>query len=243
MTQPYASRAIPLEGMYNLRDIGGLPTADGRTTRWRTILRSDSPHRLSEAGVQALLAEGLRSVLDLRYPHDLQAEPDPFAACATVDYHHTPMYLKLGGDGDFTSLAEMFCRILDHHGDSLVGQLRLLATPGKLPALIHCSSGKDRTGMLVAVALKLAGVSDDDVVADFALSADNLRPDHRLQAERLTLRGWSPQKIAWFLESPPEAMTGALAHLQQAHSGVAAYLTARGFGPADQAALRSLLVE
>ena len=54
---------------------------------------------------------------------------------------------------------------------------------------------------------------------------------------------WTPEKIAWFLESPPEAMAGALAYLHATHGGVRAYLTARGFGPADQAALRSLLVE
>ncbi len=243
---PYASpseRSIPLEGMYNVRDLGGLPTAGGRLTRRGVLLRADSPHRLTPAGQQRLLDAGVRTVIDLRYDHDIVDEPDPFATCATVAYIHHPLYVKVGGDGLYQSLEDLCCRVLDHHQEAVAQVLHLLVAPGTHPALVHCTSGKDRTGIIVALTLAAAGVLDDAIVEDFAASAANLLPDRPVHVERLTGRGFTPERIAWFVESPPAAMAGMLRHLRDRYGGIAPYLTGIGFGPEAQAALCRLLVE
>ncbi len=243
---PYASpseRAIPLEGMYNVRDLGGLPTAGGRLTRRGVLLRADSPHRLTPAGQQRLLDAGLRTVIDLRYDHDIVDEPDPFATCSTVAYVHYPLYVKVGGDGLYQSLEDLFCRVLDYHQESVAHVLRLLVAPGAPPALVHCTSGKDRTGVVVALALAAAGVTDAAIIEDFAVSAGNLLPDRPIHVERLIGRGFTPERIEWFVDSPPEAMTGMLRHLRQRYDGPASYLTGIGFDAEAQAALQRLLVE
>ena len=84
-------RHLKLAGTYNFRDIGGYPARNGGTTRWRTLLRSDSPHRLSEADRAALVEYGLRTAIDLRQAEELAEAPNVFAASAHVTYRHLPL--------------------------------------------------------------------------------------------------------------------------------------------------------
>src|SRR5215475_2365688 len=84
-------RHLGLEGTYNLRDTGGYRTLDGRTTRWRTFLRSDSLHRLPHLARTTLLKYGLRTVVDLRRSDELHTAPNVFASSSEVVYHHVSL--------------------------------------------------------------------------------------------------------------------------------------------------------
>lgn len=82
----HGKRHLPLEGAYNIRDIGGYPTPDGTTTGWRTFLRADSLHKLTPAAQQELIDYGLRTVVDLRFDHECSTAPNVFAASDEVAY-------------------------------------------------------------------------------------------------------------------------------------------------------------
>lgn len=236
------NRHLPLDTIYNLRDIGGLPATDGRTIRWRTLLRSDSTHLLTPPAQDAVITEGVRTVIDLRFGEDLVDEPDPFTHRPDVAYCHLPLYEKVGGEGLFSSLEDLFCRMADHNGDAINRVLHKLLEPDTLPALVHCTGGKDRTGVVMALAELAVGVPEASVIEDFAVSADYLRPNMDFRRRRLVSRGWAPERAAWFLESPPEAMERFLRHLDSRYGGPQAYLDSIGFGAEARAALAERLL-
>src|SRR5919206_5017078 len=92
-----ASSALPrhlsLTGTYNLRDTGGYRTLDGRTTRWRTFLRSDSLHRVPPMAQTTLLNYGVRTVIDLRRSDELHVAPNVFAGSSIVSYHQISLLM------------------------------------------------------------------------------------------------------------------------------------------------------
>ena len=84
-------RAVSVEGAYNVRDLGGYETRDGRTTRWGKYLRADTLMNLTPAGVQTLVDYGVRNIIDLRRSNDLQFRPSPFIGNESVTYYHQNM--------------------------------------------------------------------------------------------------------------------------------------------------------
>ena len=181
------ARLVPLEGSYNFRDLGGYRGHDGRHTRWGRLFRSDALHELTVDDVAALRAVGLRTVVDLRTERELHAsgrgplEPEPVA------FHHLAVVQEgvRGADraegeslaapappGD--DLAERYLWYLDVGRDSLVEALTLMGDADRYPLVFHCSAGKDRTGVLAALVLELAGVDREAVVADYVLTADRI---------------------------------------------------------------------
>ena len=184
---------IDLEGAANVRDVGGLPTVDGRATRPGVLLRADNLQGLTSGDVERLTGElGVRTVLDLRTGREVQDEgPGPLRATA-VTHHHVSLIPEPPGE----SAREEIDRAVPHRPEragtarndmtgyyvgyledapaNLARALRLLADPGTGTALVHCAAGKDRTGVLVAVALSLAGVRREAVVADYVRSAERI---------------------------------------------------------------------
>src|SRR5438309_7631744 len=115
-TSSQRQRVLALAGTYNLRDVGGYLTQDGRQTRWRTLFRSDSLHRLAETEQATLLGMGLRSVLDLRYERELAEAPNVFATSTGVRYLNLPLLAGPSGaqqGGDYPSLEEVYRRMAD----------------------------------------------------------------------------------------------------------------------------------
>ena len=184
---------IDLEGAANVRDVGGLPTVDGRTTRPGVLLRADNLQGLTPADVERLTGElGVRTVVDLRTGREVQDEgPGPLRA-TSVAHHHVSLIPEPPGelpreeirravphrpDRAGTSPTDMtgfYVGYLEDAPGNLARALRLLADPGTGTALVHCAAGKDRTGVVVAVALSLAGVRREAVVADYARSAERI---------------------------------------------------------------------
>jgi protein-tyrosine phosphatase len=171
------SRALDLEGCVNFRDLGGYRTADGRRIRWRHLLRADGLHKLSEADRTQLIELGLATVIDLRTVDEAQDRGRFPVDAVPVTYIDLPLFDVLPSPEEFTSwreasyVAERYVQMVTEGGAVLTRSIEALATPGALPAVFHCSAGKDRTGVLAALTLAFLGVPDQTIVDDYALSA------------------------------------------------------------------------
>ncbi len=238
-------RHLTLTGTYNLRDVGGYATADGRATRWRTLLRADSLHRLDQQGQQELLDLGLRTIIDLRRPDEATRFPNVLAAAPGVRYLQLSLHTE---DPEqravLPTLPQIYRHILNNAGAQLGTIVATLAAPGALPALIHCQVGKDRTGVAIALLLGAVGVPRETIVADYARSGPNLAGAFTEQVRQALLaegRDW--ERFAPLLLSPTEFMAEMLDSLDTAHGGSVGYLRAVGVRDEQLAALRLALTE
>jgi protein-tyrosine phosphatase len=228
-------RHLPLDGTRNVRDVGGYATNTGRMTRWRTLLRSDELTRIPEHAQQELLDLGLRHVIDLRWPEELERSPNVFVESPVVRYTSVP--LLADDPTPFAGLEGMYLHVFDARAPQLAEVARALLEQGGLPAIIGCAAGKDRTGVTIALLLDLVGVPRKVIVDDYAMSARffasataHVEPDD-----------WRSGSLV--VDSPPEFMEGALAHLDEMHGGARSLLRAHGVTDAEMDRLVELLTE
>jgi len=228
-------RLLRLAGVRNLRDVGGYPAGDGSRTRWRTLYRTDAFDLLPEASQRHLLDLGLRTVIDLRWPHELDEAPNVFRASDRVRYLSIPLL-----EDDPTpriGLAGTYRHMFDERGEQLAAVVRALLESGATPAVIGCAAGKDRTGVAIALILAAVGVPTDVIVEDYALSATIYAG--RVEVEGLD--GWRAEPVV--VECPPEYMAAALEHLERRHGGATDLLFRHGVTPIELDALRERLTE
>jgi protein-tyrosine phosphatase len=163
-----SDRVLRLQGLLNLRDLGGLPTLDGRRVRRGVLFRSDYPALVGDSEVsRAVTRLGLRAVVDLRARREAEFECVAWSDYG-VDYHQCP--ISSGG----SSWHAGYHLYLTHRPETVASALRVLLQPGLGPALFHCAAGKDRTGTVAALLLSALGVADTEVVADYVLSAGSV---------------------------------------------------------------------
>lgn len=192
------TRWIDLEGAVNVRDLGGLATVDGGTTRFGRIYRADNLQGLTERDIQLLVADlKLRNVVDLRSGPEVRLEgPGPLTGVPEVHIHHLTLFAEGGRHTDVEAdtiegdkvlpwmerveedLAELrvtgfYYGYLRDRPDSVLAALRAMARDDGA-ALVHCAAGKDRTGVLSALALEVAGATREAIVADYIATGDRL---------------------------------------------------------------------
>jgi protein-tyrosine phosphatase len=234
-------RRLEVEGVFNLRDVGGYPAAGGRTTPWRTLLRSDALHRLDPAGGAVLAGLGLRTVLDLRTEAEAEIAPTALVGLADRRTHISIL------TGDLSALplelAAIYQYMIDDCGETIGAAIKVLAERGAFPALVHCSAGKDRTGIVVALILALLGVPDEVIAADYELSAvylDTERTPAIAQLQAST--GLGADLTRPLLSSPAALILEVLAAARAAGGSVDGYLLERGLTTADLDRLRAALL-
>lgn len=229
-------RHLRIPGTRNLRDVGGYPAVGGRRTRWRTLYRTDALDVIPPASQDALLDLGLRTVVDLRWPHELRQAPSVFAASAGVRYRSIPLL-----EDDPTpaiGLAATYRKMLDERAPQLTEVARVLLEPDGLPAVIGCAAGKDRTGVTIALLLSAVGVAPDVIVADYVLTGPAFsEPD----PQDRHFVDWRAGPVD--LECPPDYMEAMLAHLAVRHGGAGKLLRRNGLAPADLDRLVEILTE
>lgn len=239
-----AGRHLAVGGTLNFRDTGGYPVAGGGVTGWRRLLRSDGLHRLDAGGLAALGALGLRTVLDLRTNAEAELAPSPVDELARAGAL-TMAVSVIGEDFDALpgELSGIYDFVVDQRGAAIAAAIRTLARPDALPALVHCTAGKDRTGLVIAFALATAGVSDEYIAADYALSGRYLDPQHTPTIGRVQeSTGLGERLTAALLASPPELILRVLDRVRARAGSVADYLRGHGVTCAELAALRFALV-
>jgi protein-tyrosine phosphatase len=195
---PHDARFVDLEGAHNFRDLGGLPTIDGARTRSGVMFRSDALHHLEPADVERLLELGMRYVVDLRSHVELERTGRGPLEATDVGWLHAPLSHSEAGvhvlppalvEGD---LGRHYAESLAERTETLAEIVRHLATPDNLPAVFHCTAGKDRTGMVTALVLSLVGVADAVIVEDYALTDDRMA----LVIARIRESGDFPEQLA-----------------------------------------------
>ncbi len=224
-------RVLALEAARNVRDVGGYLTLDDRRTRWGLLFRSGSLHNLPVRDQSTLLNCEIRTIIDLRQPEEAFDAPDDLAGSLLVRYYSVP--LPRGADaarfGEVPASLLDFNRILlEHCRPQIKRVFDLLCEPGALPAVVHCSLGKDRTGLIVGLLLSALHVPARTIADDYGLSARfvaSMLDDIRARARR------SGSNLLWFesmLECRPETMLRTLDELQERYSTVSAYLRSIG---------------
>jgi protein-tyrosine phosphatase len=243
-TPPETPRHMPLQGTYNVRDTGGYGTRDGRSTRWRTFFRADSLHRLPPEAQTTLLGHGVRTVIDLRRSDELKAAPNVFADSTTVTYRHLSLMTDVRPVPDTPRpLVETYRLILKERHEQVCETLRVLAAPGSLPAVIHCTAGKDRTGVIVALALGLVGVPEATIAEDYALSAKYLKgPFLEHIRQQAIAKGYIWEQYKPLLQCPPDFMLTTLQHLKERYGGIEAYVRTSGLSDQEVERLQDALV-
>lgn len=178
MSLPAGERHLDWEGAFNVRDLGGLPAAEGRRIVPGALIRADSLSRLSAAGWQAALDHGVRTVIDLRNPRERSEAPDLAPRPAQIETVLAP--LDGAEDRGFWESIEA----TPEFGTPIYYRAHLMRKPqlaaGAVKAIVdaapggvafHCVGGRDRAGELAMVALALAGVPAGEIAADYELSA------------------------------------------------------------------------
>lgn len=240
------ARLLEWEGCLNARDLGGYPTIDGQETSWGAVLRSDNLTPLTDAGRQAVVNSGVRSIVDLRTPEELELHPNPFAAPGEHDiaYTHLSLVDPAAAPGpEFTTLANDYKGLLDRFASQIGQIMTTIARAPRGGVLIHCMAGKDRTGIISALLLDLAGVPRETIGADYALSAENLRPaDEEWLETGPGERAEREQRLQTFLPRA-EVMIEVLDYLDQRYGGVEPYLRQAGVSAEDIEHLRHRMRE
>lgn len=238
-------RHIRLEGAHNVRDVGGYPTLDGRVTQWRRLLRADSLHRLTAEDQQRLRNYGVRTIIDLRLPFEVMHNPNVFAQAGDVHYLNLPLITERSEtsiESRARSVGELYRLMLDECREPIRQTLATIAET-EAPVLVHCFVGKDRTGLITALALGAAGVSVETIADDYALSAPltvSLIAEIRATLIRL---GYDIARFDRLSPAPREAMISTMAYLNERYGSVEAYLAAIGLTDAQREGLRRLLLE
>ncbi|MGB4135736.1 MAG: tyrosine-protein phosphatase [Microbacterium sp.] len=230
---------LRIPGVANIRDVGGIPVG-GSQVREGVLLRSGNLARLTAEGGD-LLRSRVRRVVDLRDDAEVAAEP---SALSEVVVTRVPLFL--GSVASFfaedLSLTDMYRHLVDDAAPRLIDAIRIIAEGD--PTLVHCTVGKDRTGVTVALALSAVGADREAVIADYALTASQL-PERRSRSVLRYLQAQHPEArhlVDLVTASPAPVMRGLLAELDARHGSVADYLQANGLGDDELRALRVALV-
>jgi protein-tyrosine phosphatase len=234
-------RRIRLPGTMNLRDVGGYPVTGGGTVRWRTLLRSDALHRLGSPGRAALAALGVRTVVDLRTGKEVEAAPSVLDDIGVRTYH-VPLFDAGDVGGLPPELAAVYRYMTDDCGAAIAEAIGRLCAAGALPGLVHCTAGKDRTGLVVALVLEVIGVPDDVIAADYAMSDATADPGAARAISRIrAASGVGRWLDLGALGASPQVITDALARIRAQAGSVAGYLLRHGLTRADLDRLRAAL--
>ncbi|WP_460663192.1 tyrosine-protein phosphatase [Kribbella swartbergensis] len=225
-------------GCRNVRDVGGLPTGDGGRIREGVLIRADSLQFLSPEGVEAVRRAGVSRILDLRGDGEVSAWPTAF----TGDPLGVRQSLQDPADPDHgqATIVEACTWMLDRRPELFAAAVKAIADAPDGAVVVHCHGGKDRTGMVVALALSVAGVPEEEIVADYFLTQQRLaawlaeqladEPDASLHAEMIEFR-----------DTRAESMVAILRHLDEKYGGPEAYLRHGGLTTEDLDRLRRRL--
>ena len=241
---PYP-RNLDFSATYNFRDVGGYRGLDGRTVRWRRLFRSDALHRLGEADAEAFAALGVRTVIDLRRPLEIE-KYGRVADRYGVDYRNLVLRHVDWEDVEHPEdavherwLADRYLNFAEDGREAILEALRVIADPASAPVIVHCMAGKDRTGTVCALALSVLGVSDEDIAADYALTTTAMA---RLTAYLLEKNPEAVRGNEHMFDSPEGAMLMFLGDLRALHGSPEGYVKEIGLADDEIASMRAHLL-
>jgi protein-tyrosine phosphatase len=245
------TQALEWEGCLNVRDLGGLPTETGRTTQPGRVVRADNVRRLTDVGWRSLAAHGVTRIVDLRLAEE-------FVNDEPRDVDIEVVHISVFGE----SFDEEYIAVLDEHLDAvedvadhyawsyvdfleryreLFGRAFAAVADADGVVVVHCMGGKDRTGLVSALMLRLVGVSHEVIGADYAVSAANLQPRNAEWLESMP-DDRTRARVVKLSQTPAEAMVRVLEEIEARYGDVASYLRAAGLDDEQVARLEERLV-
>jgi protein-tyrosine phosphatase len=242
------SRFVPLQGCSNFRDLGGLPTIDGRSTRWKRVFRSDTLQEITDEDVKRVVGDlGLTTIIDLRTKREIENEGrGPLQHEASVRHVHLPFIGELEVRDEVPETVERdvlqdYVHMLDTAGHLIAEAVHTIATsPG--PVVFHCAAGKDRTGILAAITELLVGVPREIVVGDYELTNQVLPSVLERLARLDTYTNVKTHPPAHF-RCRPEVMDRFVGVLDERHGGAAGWAASVDLGDDTLASLRETLLQ
>jgi protein-tyrosine phosphatase len=243
------TRTLEWEGCLNVRDLGGVPLAGGGATRFGSLIRADNIRQLTDAGWRSLARHGVTRIVDLRWREELDEDPP---RDVDIDVVHVSLLGEL--DPNFTDdvadymaaddpagyWAVSYIRILERFAANFAAALAAVADAGDGAVVFHCAGGKDRTGLVAALLLRLAGASVDAIAGDYALTYE-LRARGRDPWVEAAPDEFERARRTFMQFTPPTAMRRALDHLERRYGGAEGYLRRAGLDDRRIAQLRARL--
>lgn len=257
-----------VEGTYNFRDVGGLPLRDGGTVASAVLYRSDGLAGVTDDGLQQLSDLSLAALVDLRAAAELEQAPDRLPPGAEIAVHSLPLL-----DGAFTApqpssaesgshsethtvptLEGIYRHMLEHSASTFAQVARIIAgtqapqdagnSAGNESVLVHCTAGKDRTGIAIALILDAVGVEREAIIADYHATERNLAgPWAEAMIARLTKSGYPvSESTVQIVTGAPVAVIRAAFEVIDGHGGGASYLRSGGLTETELEQLRNRLV-
>jgi protein tyrosine/serine phosphatase len=233
-------RRLRWDHLLNARDMGGLPMPRG-WTGFRALVRSDGHSRLTAYGQAAMLAYGVTTIVDLRSPRELAVAPSPLAD--HPGYRSLPFFddTSMAAPSRFEAAADNYVEWLETQPARIAAILHSIADAPPGAVLVHCAAGKDRTGVVVALLLSIAGVDAEAIAEDYALSVwwnEGVQDGDEIATAPDAAERLRDRRIFY---PRAENMTGMITELDRRHGGVDRYLTAIGVGAAVQERLGARL--
>ena len=235
-------RLIELEGCFNFRDLGGYRTADGGTLVWRRIYRSDGLHRLTKSDC-ARIRDELRvtDLIDLRSSAELSVDGRGLLENEPLAFHHVPLFDGNTSTASFEvkemTLADRYLGLAEVAKPAIARVVTIVAE-AEGGTVYHCAAGKDRTGVISAILLSALGVSDELIVADYALTQQNL---DAIVARLGESEGYKTMLDALppdTLHADPQTMVSLLEQLRERYGSAEGYLESADVGDEVLARLR-----
>lgn len=231
-------RHHPMQGCFNLRDIGGYGTSDGRRVRAGCVFRSDELSALTDGDLVAVAGLGIKVVFDLRHhaerlsrPNRLPADVELLerstspteGAVVTLEEQIATATLP---ERDDPYMVSLYTTLLQHMAPDFRVIIERAAAAPERPLLFHCAAGKDRTGLMAAVLHGLLGVPDEVILDDYELSNTHYTPKRlAMVAPLLEEHGVTEDRVRFLLEARREVMVETLAAVNREWGGFGGYAT------------------
>lgn len=267
------ARRLLLKNLFNARDLGGYPTSEGKVTKFGVFIRSEAPCELPQEDINALRDYGVTMSIDLRGTGERSSRPSSLNGAQGIEYIEKPLFNEAaifddkdrdasrpGGPGgpppmpmgkEGPDWGEQYKSMAEESRQWALETLELAADcPGAL--LYHCTTGKDRTGLMTCYLLSICGVSKADIAADYCVSQVYLEPVYeKMRSGKLDLgappkgaEDSAPQGMGdSFFKTPAEAMLTLINYLEEKYGGVVEYLRLIGLPEDTMARIRAKFVE
>jgi protein-tyrosine phosphatase len=231
-------RNISFEGILNFRDLGGYKARGGRSVAWRRVFRGGELLGMTPGDIIKLKNIGIKAVINLRSPKEQQKQQEiSLSGKCCARFYNVPFKLNsLSSENEqrlystFSNMGEVYLyRVRDKgYGRRIIEALEIIAEPENHPVIFHCGVGKDRSGVLAAVLLNALGVSDENVIDDYILTAPFMKDIFN----RITNDPQTPDNVKnlpmYTWEAAAESMQLLLSTLKKEYGSTVGYLQENG---------------
>lgn len=240
-------RVLDWAACWNVRDLGGYATRSGETTKYGRVVRAGNLSKLTQSGKHALVAYGVRTVIDLRDPREFAIDLNPFQEQGQwrgeVRYLSVPLISEQGWEAlrDPELRKRGYALLVEIDGPSIARVLNAIVEAESGAVVLHCHAGKERTGVIAALLLELVGVPDETIAEDFVASDEHLQTLY----EEWSRREEDPVRREQLLASFRSEASHIAAPLEyvRAAGGIDAYLLRSGVSVENLSVMRSRLLD